>query len=64
MVCIVRIFQTVGLRFDAAVMAAARLHPCLFTAGALIGIPLFILFTVFAVTSAVVIPAALLLGWT
>ncbi|WP_294148403.1 hypothetical protein [uncultured Clostridium sp.] len=64
MVCMIRIFQNIGLKFDAAFMRFARLHPCLFAAGALIGIPLFILVTVFAVTSAVMIPAALLLGWT
>ncbi|WP_125140560.1 hypothetical protein [Clostridium transplantifaecale] len=64
MVCMIRIFQNIGLRFDAAVMMFAHLHPGLFTAGALVGIPLFILAVVFAVTSAVMIPAALLLGWT
>lgn len=64
MVCMIRIFQNIGLRFDAAFMRFSRLHPCLFAAGALVGIPLFILAMVFAVTSAVMIPAALLLGWT
>lgn len=64
MVCMIRIFQNIELRFDATVKMFARFHPCLFAAGALIGIPLFILATVFAVTSAVMIPAALLLGWT